>query len=334
MNRKAIAIAVLGAAFVAGCTPQQTAKANASASGASAGVKTADVTKPKNDYNITVNYELGMHCTGFDFTYCCVLPPYNSVQSQVIKTADGPKAYPELLESDEEDHSVLVDGKKRFKLAYGHIDNTYSEGSKLAYWNVPYDVDGDGKWEKNENVANAYWTHLYVYKDLKGSNPKNTSKDSEKKFVGLNIPVPLDNGPAGAAVPSPMKGGHLHYTGEKGTIVFTKSPVLDNVPIVLTNPGIWDALGLPLTPFTDTVAAKNPLTLVESDIQPYLCQLPRQRDGERRQVHSVQAGEGLLEGAGGFGLDRQPEGDLHLHHGDPRRPQRHRLPEELQAEQP
>ncbi|RMG35076.1 MAG: hypothetical protein D6720_07835 [Gammaproteobacteria bacterium] len=267
MNRKTLALAVLGAAFVAGCAPQQTAKAPAS--GAKAGTATADVTKPKNDYNITVNYELGMHCTGFDFSYCCVLPPYNSVQSQVIKTADGPKAYPELLESDEEDHGILVDGKKRFKLAYGHIDNTYSEGAKLAYWNVPYDVDGDGKWEANENVANAYWTHLYVYKDLKGSNPKGTSKDSEKKFVGLDIPVPQDNGPAGAAVPSPMKGGHLHYSGEKGTIVYTKSPVLDNVPIVLTNPGIWDALGLPLTPFTDTVAAKNPLTLVESDIQPY-----------------------------------------------------------------
>ena len=25
--------------------------------------------KPKNEYNITINYELGMHCTGFDFTY-------------------------------------------------------------------------------------------------------------------------------------------------------------------------------------------------------------------------------------------------------------------------
>ncbi len=252
---------------VAGCAPQQSAKA--SAPGAKGVAVASAKTKPKNDYNITVNYELGMHCTGFDFTYCCVLPPYNSVQSQVIKTATGPKKYPELLESDEKDHGVLVDGKKRFKLAYGHIDNTYSEGGKLSYWNVPYDVNGDGKWGKNENVANAYWTHLYVYKDLKGTNPKHTSKDSEKLVVGLQIPVPLDNGPAGAAVPSPMKGGHLHYSGQKGTIVYTKSPVLDNVPIVLTNPGIWDALGLPLTPFTDTVAAKNPLTLVESDVQPY-----------------------------------------------------------------
>ncbi len=229
----------------------------------------ADPTKPKNDYNITINYELGMHCTGFDFTYCCVLPPYNSIQSQVIRTARGPNDKPKLLGADPEDPAVLVDGDKRFKLAYGHVDNTYSEGTKLAYWNVPYDVNGDGKYGKNENVANGYWTHLYVYKDLKGTNPKNTSKDSEKLVVGLNIPVPLDNGPAGAAVPSPMKGGHLHYTGEKGTIVYTKSPVLDNVPIVLTNPGIWDALGLPLTPFLDSDMRKNPLQLVETDIMPY-----------------------------------------------------------------
>jgi len=224
---------------------------------------------PKNEYNITINYELGMHCTGFDFTYCCVLPPYNSVQSQVIKTATGPKKYPELLEADAKDHTVVVDGKRRFKLKYGFIGNTYSEGSKLAYWNVPWDVNHDGKYSKNENVANAYWTHLYVYKDLKGSNPKKTSKDSEKLFVGMQVPVPLDMGPAGAAVPSPIKDGHLHYTGEKGTIVYTKSPVLDNVPIVLTNPGIWDALGLALTPLNDAMVAKNPLTLVESDLRPY-----------------------------------------------------------------
>ncbi len=234
-----------------------------------AAVAATDPTKPKNDYNITINYELGMHCTGFDFSYCCILPPYNSIQSQVVRTARGPHDKPRLLGADPKDPTVLVDGDKRFKLEYGHVDNTYSEGAKLYYWTVPYDVDGDGKYEANENVANAYWTHLYVYKDLKGSNPKRTSKDSEKKRVGIEIPVPLDNGPAGAAVPSPMKGGHLHYTGEEGTIVFTKSPVLENVPIMLTHPGIWDALGLPLTPFWDSTLTKNPLTIVESDIRPY-----------------------------------------------------------------
>ncbi len=119
--------------------------------------------KPKNDYNITINYELGMHCTGFDFSYCCILPPYNSIQSQVVKTADGPYSFPQLLKADPKDPTVLLDGDKRMKLEYGHVDNTFSEGSKLAYWNIPYDVNKDGKYGKNENVGNAYFTHLYIY---------------------------------------------------------------------------------------------------------------------------------------------------------------------------
>jgi hypothetical protein len=251
--------------LIAGLAALAAAGSNAYAAQAA---KKSVALKPINDYNITINYELGMHCTGFDFTYCCVLPPYNSTQSQVIKTARGHRSYPELLEADKADPGVVVDGRKRFKLSYGFIDNTYSEGSKLKYWNIPYDVNGDGKYGKNESVANAYFTHLYVYKDLEGSNPKHTSADKDKLFVGIQIPVPRDMGPAGAAVPSPIKGGHLHYSGEKGTIVFTKSPVLDNVPIVLTNPGIWEALGLPLTPFDDS-RVSDPLTLTESDIQPF-----------------------------------------------------------------
>jgi len=254
MNIKALMAGVLGLAFAVG-------NANAEA--------LKSTSKPINDYNITINYELGMHCTGFDFTYCCVLPPYNSIQSQVIKSSTGARKFPELLEADSADPSVLVDGKKRFKLEYGHIDNTYSEGSKLKYWDVPYDINGDGKYDKGENVANAYFSHLYVYKDLKGTNPKGTSADKEKLFVGVQIPIPRDNGPAGAAVPSPMKGGHLHYTGDVGTMVYTKSSVLDNVPIVLTNPGIWDALGLPLTPFSDRAASGDLLSLTEADIQPF-----------------------------------------------------------------
>ena len=33
---------------------------------------------PRNPYNIFINYELGMHCVGFDISYCCIIPPYNS----------------------------------------------------------------------------------------------------------------------------------------------------------------------------------------------------------------------------------------------------------------
>ncbi len=221
--------------------------------------------KPINDYNITINYELGMHCTGFDFTYCCILPPYNSIQSQVIKTSDGPDKLPRMLGSEEGNPNILVDGDKRMKLDYTHVGNSFSEGAKLNYWRIPYDVNGDGEYGPNENVGNAYFTQLYIYKDLEGSNPTGTSKDSEKKRVGIELPIPVDHGPTG----QPLSGGTLKYSGHTGTIVFSKSPVLDNVPIMLTNPGIWEALGLPLTPFDDNIADRDPLTIVESQISPY-----------------------------------------------------------------
>ncbi len=44
---------------------------------------------PKNPYNIFINYELGMHCVGFDVSYCCVIPPYNSVQAQAVRAGEA-----------------------------------------------------------------------------------------------------------------------------------------------------------------------------------------------------------------------------------------------------
>ena len=34
-----------------------------------------------------IHHELGMHCGGFDTSYCCILPPFNSVLAQIVKTA-------------------------------------------------------------------------------------------------------------------------------------------------------------------------------------------------------------------------------------------------------
>ena len=42
-----------------------------------------------------------MHCAGFEFAYCCVLPPYNSILAQVVKTQSDDKgqgAFAKLLE--------------------------------------------------------------------------------------------------------------------------------------------------------------------------------------------------------------------------------------------
>ncbi len=349
--------AVMASALAAGAigwAAQQTQAGTAAGAEAA-----ADSHRPKHDYNITINYELGMHCTGFDFSYCCVLPPYNSIQSQVVKTASGPTDIPRLLRADPKDPTVLVDGDKRMKLAYGHIDNTYSEGTKLAYWTVPYDVNGaDGKYEANEDVANAYFDHLYIYKDLEGSNPKGTSKDGDKLYVGRQIVIKRDTGPTGA----PLKGGYPDYSGEKGTIVFTKSPVLDNVPIVLTNPGIWDALGLPLTPFWDSMMMKSSITVVESDIRPYQeawvtlvdaqngrpvidsrsgkpetfigtnpidmpncsnCHSNENANGDKYSLYKAE--KGFWKGLGGERLHRQLEGDLGVDPADPRRQAWHEL---------
>ena len=51
--------------------------------------KTVTLYDPKNPYTIFINYELGMHCVGFDISYCCVIPPYNSIQAQAVRTGMG-----------------------------------------------------------------------------------------------------------------------------------------------------------------------------------------------------------------------------------------------------
>ncbi|MGZ5453165.1 MAG: hypothetical protein ACXW2R_02965, partial [Candidatus Aminicenantales bacterium] len=72
---------------------------------------------PKNPFNIFINYELGMHCVGFDMSYCCIIPPYNSIQAQAVRSAeDG--GLPALLSPAD-----------KIKLRYGVRDNSYSEGN-------------------------------------------------------------------------------------------------------------------------------------------------------------------------------------------------------------
>jgi len=218
----------------------------------------SDDKSPPRDYLILINYELGMHCTGFDFAYCCVLPPYNSILAQVIKTEKNADK-PQLLGADPDDHEILVDGEKRFKLAYHHEDpngykNSYSASKKLAYWGAPYK---DGK------LPDYEFSHLYIYQDLQGSNPENTSSDDKKLHIGLDIPIKFNSGPTGQHVGK----GFMRYSGETGTVVYTDSPAMENVPIKLTSPGIWEALGLPLTPFSDKFTAL--ITLDETMVQPF-----------------------------------------------------------------
>jgi len=240
---------------------------------AETGVSAVKEQDPPRDYLILINYELGMHCTGFDFAYCCVLPPYNSILAQVVKTGrNGEK--PVLLGSDPKDHEVLVDGDKRFKLAYSHEDpygvpNTYSASKKLAYWGV-----GHGK---DKKLPDVYYSNLYLYKDLEGSNPDNTSADAKKLHVGVDTPIGFNQGPTGQH----MGRGFLRYSGDTGTVVFTDSPAMENVPIKLTNPGIWEALGLPLTPFNDLFTAI--IRVEEPMVQPFQKSVVTLVDPESRE---------------------------------------------------
>ncbi len=211
---------------------------------------------PTTDYRIFVNYELGMHCVGFEMSYCCVIPPYNSIQSQAIKTGMG-GALPSLV--------TPGDNKKLF---YYVKDNSYSEGNKMKYWSVMKDVDGNGRMDDpGDNVANYVWKHLFIYKDLEGTMPAGaTAKD--RLYVGKDIKVKVDAGPTGKSV----AGGYLDYAGKDGgNIVFTDTlvPAVTDIKLKLTASHLWDALGLPLTAFNDSTRKGSIRSVTERDFQPF-----------------------------------------------------------------
>jgi mono/diheme cytochrome c family protein len=211
---------------------------------------------PKNNYNIFINYELGMHCVGFEMSYCCVIPPYNSIQAQVIQSGISGKL-PKLLSPED-----------KVKLHYNTRDNSYSEGNKMKYWSVPKDVDGDGNFNSpGDNVANYVWTHLFIYKDLEGTIPKGAT-DKDRLRIGKQVKVKFDCGPSGKSI----SGGYLEYAGKHGgNKVFTDTlvPAVKNIPLTLTASYLWDALGLPLTAFNDSTRTGSIRTVTEKDFQPF-----------------------------------------------------------------
>ncbi len=220
------------------------------------GGKKVKAFNPKNEYNAFVNYELGMHCVGFEMSYCCVIPPYNSIQSQAVKSGQNGQL-PKLLTPDD-----------KIKLYYYTKDNSYSEGNKMKYWSVAKDVDGNGRMDDpGDNVANYVWKHLFIYKDLEGTIPAGaTAKD--RLFVGKDIKVPIDSGPTGKH----MSGGYLEYAGKDGgNVVMTNTlvPGVENIKLVLTASHLWDALGLPLTAFNDSTRRGTIRSVTEKDFQPF-----------------------------------------------------------------
>jgi mono/diheme cytochrome c family protein len=234
-------------------------------------IKGGKLYNPKNPYNIFINYELGMHCVGFDISYCCIIPPYNSIQTQAVKSGENGQL------------PILLSPSDNVKLYYYVKDNSYSEGNKMKYWQVLKDVDGNGTMsDPNDNIANYVWSHLFIYKDLAGSLPENWQKE-KRLHIGKEIAVPIDAGPSG----KPLVGGYLDYAGENGgNIVFTDSliPEVKNISLKLTSSYIWDALGLPLTAFNDSKRKGSRRTITNKDFQPYQYSMVQLHDGEGKPI--------------------------------------------------
>jgi mono/diheme cytochrome c family protein len=211
---------------------------------------------PAKNYRMFVNYELGMHCVGFDMSYCCVIPPYNSIQAQAVQTGiDG--GLPSLITPDD-----------NMKIHYFVQDNSYSEGNKMKYWGVARDVFGDGHMDRpGDNVPDYVWDHLYIYSDLAGTVPPHATK-KDRLHIGKDLPIGIDCGPSGKH----LAGGYLDYSGRHGSdIVMTDTlvPAVQGVKLVLTSSHIWDALGLPLTAFNDSTRKGSIRSVTQRDFNPF-----------------------------------------------------------------
>jgi len=313
------------------------------------------------DFKIMMNYELGMHCTGFEFAYCCVLPPYNSILAQVVKPQASPNPdsgddFPRLLEGS---HEVGLDGLgrptvvqageldgsgnfKHYMLEYFHdaqprregqgkqhaadTDTLISavEGNSLFYHSTLYDsaapdpdtnalvygpyegaddvVQGDGSFETpcsdgnpdgcTDNYANGWLNHFYIYIDPETGAPNleghgATRLEGEKIRLGVagQVEYPADVGAALQPMgPTGSAAGFenvLTFSGDTGTVVYTQMKVLEDLPVMLTSPQIWEALGLPLTPFEDSIAFfgagpdDGPGSVDEDSIRPYVAMKAR-----------------------------------------------------------
>ena len=68
----------------------------------------------------------------------------------------------------------------------------------------------------------------------------------------------------------------LTFSGDTGTVVYTQMKVLENLPIMLTSPRIWEALGMPLTPFEDTINFfADPGAVDEDSVRPFVAMKAR-----------------------------------------------------------
>ncbi len=119
-------------------------------------------------------------------------------------------------------------------------------------------------------------------------------------------------------------GNLLTFSTDHGTVVYTQMKVLENLPVMLTSPRIWEALGLPLTPFEDSIDFFADPGLVDEDsIRPYVAM--------KAQLHNYDPGA-----PGGVGtpvIDDGNPGHRFRHRAD-RHPQLRTLPLRAAGDQP
>ncbi|MDB4409558.1 hypothetical protein N9235_01945, partial [Gammaproteobacteria bacterium] len=106
-------------------------------------------------------------------------------------------------------------------------------------------------------------------------------------------------------------GNVLTFSGDKGTVVYTQMKVLENLPVMLTSPDIWEALGLPLTPFEDSIDFfGDPGLLNEDSVRPFVAMKAQMHeydptDNTVNDGDAVGVGAAVLDGSGnpviGFG---------------------------------
>jgi hypothetical protein len=90
----------------------------------------------------------------------------------------------------------------------------------------------------------------------------------------------------------------LTFSADTGTVVFTQAKVLEDLPIMLTSPRIWEALGLPLTPFEDTIGFfADPGAVDEDAVRPYVAMKAALVDFDTQQPVMGSNGEPVI----GFG---------------------------------
>ncbi len=327
------------------------------------------------DFKMTMNYELGMHCTGFEFAYCCVLPPYNSIVAQITKPqtlpTNGGQApdnqaalFPRLLDASDTvgldllaRETVLrdleLDGAgefKKYQVRYYHDAQprlegqgkpqtstliSDAEGNSLLYTDTRADSaaigpdgqllyglyagaaygvwQGDGDYtDATDNYANAWLNHFYIYVSAEHPTPAgpnlegcgNTGIEADKIRLGVtgmveypaNVGASLQPlGPTGSAAPF---DNFLTFSTDTGTVVYTQMKVLEDLPVMLTSPRMWEALGLPLTPFEDSINFfGDPGAVDEDTIRPYVAM--------KAALHEYPSGDAVIGSNGhpviGFG---------------------------------